>query len=69
MGLRMASHIAPRERSVPSRPWEETPDALAARLRQCFTAVNADLNVEQLCRDFPKRIAKLVQNEDGRLRG
>ena len=42
--------------SLPTREWEETPEAFGARLRATCADVNATLNVEGLCSDFPKRI-------------
>ena len=56
------------EQSLPPRPWEETPEAYAARLRQCCADVNAQLNVDGLCRAFPTRIRKLVERKGDRLK-
>ena len=56
------------EQSLPKRPWEETPDAFAGRLRQRCADITAQLNVDGLCRAFPKRIQKLADRKDGRLR-
>ena len=38
------------EASLPKRSWEETPQAFATRLRQCCAQINAELDVEGLCR-------------------
>ena len=56
------------EASLPKRSWEETPQAFAIRLRHCCAEINAELDVEGLCRAFPTRIQKLVEAEGGRLK-
>ncbi len=56
------------ERSLPKRCWEETPEAFGARLRACCAQVNAELNVDGLCRAFPERIRKLKGRKGGRLK-
>ena len=53
--------------SVPRRAWLETLDAFAARLKQCCDKVNRDLDVDSLCKSFPKRIAKLHARKGDRL--
>ena len=53
---------------MPKRPWEEAPNAFAGRLRQCCADINAQLNVDGLCRTFPKRIQKLVHRKGDRLK-
>ena len=53
--------------SVPQRAWLETRDAFAARLKQCCDKVNRDLDVDGLCKSFPKRIAKLRARKGDRL--
>ena len=53
---------------MPQRPWEETPEAFAGRLRQCCADINAQLDVDGLCRAFPKRIDQLVERQGGRLK-
>ena len=54
-------------RSFPPQTWKETPEEGATRLR-CFCAeVNAKLDVVGLCKTFPKRLAKLLENSGGRL--
>ena len=42
--------------TLPKRCWEETPAAFGARLRLCCADINARLDTEGLCMDFPKRI-------------
>ena len=54
--------------SLPTRPGEETPDVFAARLRRCCADINAQLNVDGLCRAFPKRIQQLVDRQGDRLK-
>ena len=54
--------------SVPKRPWEETRNAYAARLKECCEDINRNLNLEDLCHDFPKRIRTLVERGGGRLK-
>ena len=56
------------ETTLPKRPWEETPAAFAARLRACCAHVNAHHDVEGLCKDFPKRIRKLLDGGGRRLK-
>jgi len=55
------------ETTLPARCWEETPAAFGARLRQCCAEINAELNVDGLCRDLPRRIQQLVDLEGDRL--
>ena len=55
-------------RTLPKRCWEETPASFGRRLRECCAQVNAELDVEGLCRDFPSRIEKLKEKKGGRLR-
>ena len=54
--------------SLPARCWEETPAAFAARLRAACAHVNANYNVEGLCREFPSRIQQLIDHKGGRLK-
>ena len=56
------------ETALPARCWEETPAAFGARLRQCCANINAELNVDGLCRDLPRRIQQLVDLEGDRLK-
>ena len=55
-------------RSVPKRPWEESRDAYAARLKACAEDINRNLRLDDLCNAFPKRIETLVNRDGGRLR-
>ena len=54
-------------RTVPTKPWEESREAYTARLKRICEDINANLDVEGLCRGFTKRIEKLVDREGGRL--
>ena len=54
--------------SLPARCWEETPSAFGARLRAACADINANLNVDGLCHDFPKRIQELIEHKGGRLK-
>ena len=54
--------------TLPQRAWEETPEAFGSRLRECCATINATLDVESLCKDFPARIEKLVEKNGGRLK-
>ena len=53
--------------TVPRKAWLETRDAFSARLKTCCEGVNRDLDVEGLCGDFLKRVAKLRSRQGGRL--
>ena len=54
------------QQTLPAKAWEETPAAFGVRLRQCCAHVNAELDVEALCKDFPERIRQLVEAEGDR---
>ena len=56
------------EVTLPKRPWAETDAAYARRLRACCADINAELDVEDLCWAFPKRIAQLHAKAGGRLK-
>ena len=56
------------ERTLPSACWRETTEAFGTRLRACCADVNANLGVEALCRDFPKRVQLLLDQGGGRLK-
>ena len=48
-------------------PWKETVPELAKRLREIAHDVNVNLDVEGLCRAFPKRLQLLVHAEGNRI--
>ena len=50
-------------RTLPAKPWEETVEQFSTRLRNIATDINAHLNVEGLCNEFPQRIQAVVDNE------
>ena len=54
--------------STPTRSWEETRVEYSGRLKRCCDDINAHLEVEGLCRAWPKRIRQLRDLEEGRLR-
>ena len=51
-----------------TEPWKETVPELAKRMREIAHDENANLNVEGLCRAFPKRLQLLVHAEGDRIR-
>ena len=54
-------------RSVPAKAWEETREAYATRLKRICDEINDTLDVEGLCRSFLHSVAKLIDQEGGRL--
>ena len=48
------------ERSVPTAAWKEPPEQYYARLRKQCEEVNAQRDVDGLCREFHDRLAKVV---------
>ena len=50
-----------------SKPWEETPEQFATRLKSVVEEINQTLNVEGLCRAFKQRVQKLVDRERDRI--
>ena len=55
-------------RTLPAKPWEETRQEYASRLKACCDEINRDLDVGALCRAFPRRIQNLVKEKGGRLK-
>ena len=55
-------------KTMPAAPWRETREEYAARLRSVCTTINAQHDVEGLCRAFPQRIADLVAQKGDKLR-
>ena len=49
------------------RPWEETPEQFATRLKGIVQEINDTLNVDGLCRAFPQRLQKLVDRDGDRI--
>ena len=50
-----------------TKPWEETPEQFATRLKSVVQEINDTLNVEGLCRAFKQRVQKLVDREGDRI--
>ena len=60
--------IRNREKVVrTARPWLETTEEFATRLRGICQYINEHYNVEGLCRSFPKRLQALVDAEGDRI--
>ena len=53
--------------SLPSQCWLETREDFGKRLKRCCDEVNNDLDVEGLCRAFPKRVRLCKERKGGRL--
>jgi hypothetical protein len=49
-------------------PWEETLAQWTQRARRVTRAINRDYNVAGLCREFPQRLADVVERQGDRLR-
>ena len=50
-----------------TKPWEETPEQFATRLKGVVLEINNNLNVEGLCRAFKQRVQKLVDRGGDRI--
>ena len=55
------------EKSLPNRSWLETREEYGARLKRCADVINAECEVGDLCRAFPKRVRLLKDAGGGRL--
>ena len=55
-------------RSTPKSPWLESRQDYALRLRAAARKINADFDVDSLCRAFPRRVAQLVAQKGDKLR-
>ena len=55
-------------RSTPARPWLETTAQWKARMQEACRQVNAEYDVEGLCRELPSRLEKLHETEGDKLR-
>ena len=55
------------KKTVPRRAWEETVEAYRSRLKACAAYINANHNVEALCKEFPDRLAALDERQGDRL--
>ena len=50
-----------------ARPWEETPEQFALRLKEIVQEINDTLNVDGLCRAFRHRVQKLLDRDGDRI--
>ena len=50
-----------------TKPWEETPEEFATRLKGVVQEINDTLNVDGLCRAFKQRVQKLVDRDGDRI--
>ena len=53
-------------KTKPARPWEESREAFTVRIRGIAQEVNAQCDVEGLCRGFVKRLEQVVDMKGGR---
>ena len=56
------------ERSTPKEPWLETKEDWKARMQEACRQINAEYDVEGLCRELPGRLRKLRETEGDKLR-
>ena len=54
--------------TLPRRPWTESREAFAVRLKQIVAAINDEHDVDGLCRELPMRISKLIEKKGSKLR-
>ena len=54
-------------RTLPAKPWEESPLQLLARLKRVAATINKDHNVAGLCRELPSRVRMLHERGGGKL--
>eukprot|EP00973_Karenia_brevis_P034926 4819307-Karenia_brevis.AAC.1 len=52
-------------KTVPRKPWEENRQAYATRLKECCDFINANYNVEGLCRELLQRVNKVLAAKGG----
>ena len=64
-GVDSEAHRVPR--TLPARPWGESPPQLISRLKRVADIINAKHDVAGLCRALPARIAELVRRGGGKL--
>ena len=55
-------------RTLPARPWEESPKQLVTRLKRIAALINAEHDVVGLCRGLPGRVELLRQRGGGKLK-
>ena len=54
-------------RTLPAKPWEESPQKLVARLKRVAAAINAGYNVAGLCCGLLSRAQMLHERGGGKL--
>ena len=52
---------------VPRQKWLESVDDYASRLKGIAQNINKRYDVEQLCKDLPKRVKKVIEEEGDRI--
>ena len=55
------------EKTVPSKQWLETTEQYASRLRGVVDDIDANLDVEGLCKSFPNRLDLKIEAKGGRI--
>ena len=53
--------------TTPKRPWLESREQYAARLRQVVADINCKFAVGDLCQRFPDRLDELIRRQGDRL--
>ena len=48
-------------RTLPAKAWEESVDQFGTRLRSIANDINAQMNVEGLCKEFPARVEAVLE--------
>ena len=52
---------------MPSRPWLETAEQYASRLRRVVDDINTNLDVEGLCKGLLERLDLVIEAKGGRI--
>ena len=52
--------------SLPPKPWLESRELYASRLKEQAAFSNHRYNMEGLCKEFPTCLAKVIANDGGR---
>jgi hypothetical protein len=55
-------------RTLPAKPWEETPEEFGTRLKGIVLKINQKYKVENLCRELPQRVDTLYKKKGGKLK-
>ena len=56
------------KKTVPKVPWQESNEAYGSRLKEVAAYINANYNVDNLCRELPDRVATLLKRKGDRLK-